>query len=690
MVAIQPVANGNGGALRAARDALAASDTELIGVAFGDEPFIDRRLPAETWATHVIAGADATLCGKRPDAVVDKGGLFFDDSGRLTCTKEWYDMTGDEQATMRAALAKGAAITNTGFSIFRREAALERLDRMWLHKGDTEYHHVDLFRLFHEDGLRTHAHVYEGGIRSGVNRWTNVLDGEEYLYARVRERLAQAGARPHPDAQITLDDDIEEFVARDGMGVGCVLAGRVHLGAGASVGPYCVLANATVTGDSHVGARSRLTDTRLHNVAIADSDCGPPVAEPIRELATVTELSSSELLNSVVSGGVRATNVRADATVLPANWTVDGATLGIRRDPALGMPYADTPPLWEFVPEDYLPGAYTFGDMRGLPDWEALRAHVSRMMREEIAPRATSSKYVRKLLMASVDTLLAAQFEGRHVTDRMTPEELWGGLYGLTGVVTGNGDPYAVDKRRDRDLALTLADDLGAASRDWPELLRLDVAANLIDLTSVRMLERMRSHPGFLAESLAEAGSITPAIDSTRRFMERLTEGNPSRVLWLTDNDGETVFDLHVVRRLLDEGHVVVVAAKSAAASNDATRGDVLAAARGIGLDIGAEPRLSVIASGSTTVGTNLFWATPEFVHALRECDVVISKGQGNWYTTRGLRKDTFCMLMSKGMTAEKTTGIVAPRETPLAGLIVAHVSRDAVWSGSLRELAVT
>ncbi|MBT7099119.1 NTP transferase domain-containing protein, partial [Candidatus Poribacteria bacterium] len=432
-VAVQPVANGTGGALRAARDALAGSDAELIGVAFGDEPFIDRRLPAGTWASHVVAGADATLCGKRPDAVIDKGGLFFDDAGRLACTKEWYDMTDEEQASMHAALADGAAITNTGFSIFQREAVLERLDRMWLHKGETEYHHVDLFRLFHDDGLRTQAHIYEGEIRSGVNRWTNVLDGEEYLYARVRERLAQAGCRPHPNAQITLDEDIEELVGRDGIGVGCVLAGRVHLGTGVSVGPYCVLDNATVTGDTRVGARARLADTRLHNVAIADADCSPPVAEPIRELATVTELSSSELRNTLVSEGVRASNVRADGTVLPANWTTDGATLGIRRDPSLGMPYGDAPPLWEFVPEEYLPGAYTFGDMRGLPDWEALRAHVSRMMREEIAPRATSSEHVRKLLLANVDALLAAQFEGRHLTGRMTPEELWGVLYELAG-----------------------------------------------------------------------------------------------------------------------------------------------------------------------------------------------------------------------------------------------------------------
>ena len=666
------------------------SDAEFVAVAFGDEPFIDARLPAETWASHVIAAADATLCGKRPDAVVDKGGLFFDGDGRLMCTKEWYDMTPEEQGRMRAALVGREAITNTGFSLFRREAALERLDRLWLHKGDTELHHVDLFKLFYDDGLHTHAHVYEGEIRSGVNRWTNVLDGEAYLYERTRQRLAMAGLRVHSDARITLDEDVEAFVARGAVEGGSLLSGRVHIGRGVTVGPYCVVDNSTVTGDSDVGARTRLTDTRAHNVRIAPSDCYPPVAAPIRELATVTELTRCDVRDLLVGQGVHAANTRANGTVLPPNWPVEHATLGIRRDPSLGMPHAGTPALWEFVPEHYRPGAYTFGDMRGAPDWERLREHVQGMMREQIAPRATSSEAVRAMLLDSVDDLLAAQFEGVHVTDGMTPEELWGVLYELTSAITGSLDPYVADKRRDRALAAELADDLSVASRDWPDLLRFDVAANLIDLTSVRMLARMREQPDFLAESLATAGSVLPAIDSTARFLERLTEGDRRHVLWLTDNDGETVFDLHIVRRLLDEGHTVTVAGKSAAASNDATRHDLLATARDVGLDIVAEPRLSVIASGSATVGTNLFWSTPEFVHALRESEVVISKGQGNWYTTQGLRKDTFYLLMSKGMTAEKTTGVVAPRETPMDGLIVGYVPDDSQWSGTLREFAVT
>ena len=100
--------------------------------------------------------------------------------------------------------------------------------------------------------------------------------------------------------------------------------------------------------------------------------------------------------------------------------------------------------------------------------------------------------------------------------------------------------------------------------------------------------------------------------------------------------------------------------------------------------------RFRIIGSGSRTAGTNLHDVTPEFLHALRECDCVVSKGQGNWYTTQHLRRDTFYLLLSKGMTAERTTGIVAPDSQTVGGLIVAYVPRDATWDGQLRDFAVT
>ena len=104
---------GTGAALRVALPAVAESDAECIGVAFGDEPFLNHAIFVGTLMSHFTAGADVTLCGKMPDTVVDKGGLFFDSEGKFIGTKEWYDMTGAEKETMWRRLERGEAYTNT-------------------------------------------------------------------------------------------------------------------------------------------------------------------------------------------------------------------------------------------------------------------------------------------------------------------------------------------------------------------------------------------------------------------------------------------------------------------------------------------------------------------------------------------------------------------------------------------------
>ena len=179
---------GTGAALRVALPAVAESDTECIGVAFGDEPFLNQAIFVGTLLSHFTAGADVTLCGKIPDTVVDKGGLFFDEGGRFIGTKEWYDMTDAEKETMRQRWERGEAYTNTGITLIRRDAAIARIDRFTPHGDKAELHHVDLIRHCYEDGLKTNAYIHRGEIISGVNRWSNVLAGEEHLFADDQEK----------------------------------------------------------------------------------------------------------------------------------------------------------------------------------------------------------------------------------------------------------------------------------------------------------------------------------------------------------------------------------------------------------------------------------------------------------------------------------------------------------------------
>ena len=93
-----------------------------------------------------------------------------------------------------------------------------------------------------------------------------------------------------------------------------------------------------------------------------------------------------------------------------------------------------------------------------------------------------------------------------------------------------------------------------------------------------------------------------------------------------------------------------------------------------------------LISSGSNTVGTNLYQGTGEFANALLNADLVISKGQGNLFTTLGLKKDTFYLLLSKGVTAERLTGVIPDQNQVIDGLILAYVPGGTRLDRTLKE----
>ena len=128
-----------------------------------------------------------------------------------------------------------------------------------------------------------------------------------------------------------------------------------------------------------------------------------------------------------------------------------------------------------------------------------------------------------------------------------------------------------------------------------------------------------------------------------KRSSAKVLDGSPQQILWLADNDGEVVFDIAFVQELLKCGHSISIVGKADNASNDATLADLheivnysqfqeLQTAMREGV-------VSLMSSGAITIGTNLYQGTPEFFNALLEADLVISKGQGNFFTTPGMVK---------------------------------------------------
>ncbi len=680
---IQEEMNGTGGALQAALPTLRESDAEWVGVAFGDEPFLERAIFAQTLISHFLSGADVTLCGKIPDTVVDKGGIFFDADGKFIGTKEWYDMTAAEKAEMWQRLERGEAYTNTGITIIRKSAMLERIDRLQPHTNrNGELHHVDLIRLCYEDGLKTNAFIYRGEVMSGVNRWSNVLTGEQMLYAKTREFLAGKGVRVDSAAQITLDsEDIE-------IGTACYLIGRIHLGKGVKIGDYCRLENVSLTGATNVGDAVGLQHVTAIDSIFKSNQIPLTLGKPVSGLATVSHIINSSFDSVIVGSSVQLSDIRAHATIIPSDIRLKNQTLGV---PFAVSPLGVPSSLFsQIIPSNYRPGVFTFGEKKDLPDWENLREHVRSHSASELIPRATRNMQVQEDVCNAVNTLMDIQrANGDYLIESLTPEELWGSIFEMVKLHTGNPNPYHHDKLKARKTALDLMPEFW--SDNWLTRLKLVVAGNVIDYSSARVIQKVNANPDYFSQALRAAVETPFAIDCYELFHEKVIDAAPQQILWLADNDGEVVFDIAFILELVECGHQICIVGKADNASNDVTLEDLHditkhAQFEALQWEI-EEGMVTLISSGAKTIGTNLYNATPEFINALLDADLVISKGQGNFFTTPGWYKDTFYLLMSKGLTAERSTGVVADRNLPVDGLILAYLPSGTKRVAMLRDL---
>ena len=680
---VQEEMNGTGGALQAALPAIRESDAEWIGVAFGDEPFLERDIFAQTLLSHLLSGADVTLCGKVPETVVDKGGLFFDAEGRFMGTKEWYDMTEVEKQEMWDRWRNGEAYTNTGITITRKSALLERMDRLQPHVNrNNELHQVDLIRHCYEDGLKTHAFIYRGEVLSGVNRWSNVLSGEAASFAQTRESLAQKGVRVDPSAQITLgSEDVE-------IGTACYLIGRVHLGEKVRVGDYCRLENVTLLGATRVGDAVGLEGVSANDTTFEANPLSEPVAAPVSGLATASTIRNCTFDAVNVGSGVQLSSVVARGTVIPADIILEDRTLGV--PPAQAPPSVPTLLFDRIVPSDYNPGVFNLGEKKDLPDWEGLRNHIQSHSASELIPRATRIPELQQIMCDAVKTFLdIRRANGDYLIEPLTPEEIWGSIFEMVSLHSGNPNPYHHDKLKARQTALELLPEFW--DNDWLRRLKLVVCGNIIDYSSERVMKRLKANPDYFSEVLRAAVEAPLAIDCYETFRERVIDGTPQEIVWLVDNDGEVIFDIALVQDLVGCGHRITIVGKGDNASNDVTLADLHEMAnypqfQELQTAI-REGTVKLMSSGAKTIGTNLYHGTPEFFNALLEADLVISKGQGNFFTTPGWAKDTFYLLLSKGMIAEQSTGVVADRNLPVDGLILAYLPGGTARVATLREL---
>ncbi len=232
-------------------------DGEPTLVLYGDVPLVtEATLRA---LVEQAAGAVGVLTVKLADPT-GYGRIVRDWHGNVLKIVEQKDAHGDELAIDEV---------NTGMLVAPTPLLKRWLGRLSNDNAQREYYLTDCIALAVGDGVRV------AGVRCadadetlGVNSKDQLAIAERVMQKRIAQRLMDDGARLADPARIDVRGELtiggEVFID-----VGCVFEGRVHLEAGALIGPHNVLRDVTVGADTEVlgfcylerariGARARI------------------------------------------------------------------------------------------------------------------------------------------------------------------------------------------------------------------------------------------------------------------------------------------------------------------------------------------------------------------------------------------------------------------------------------------------
>jgi hypothetical protein len=208
-------------------------------------------------------------------------------------------------------------------------------------------------------------------------------------------------------------------------------------------------------------------------------------------------------------------------------------------------------------------------------------------------------------------------------------------IYEIAAGLTGNADPYKDLKYEQNAAALELEPELRGMVDSSPDplatALHLAAAGNIIDLG-------IQTHGSIdVRAAIQQAIQDRFAIDHSDAFRSSLSRCRD--LVYLLDNAGEIVFDKILIEELKKSTPVTAVV-KAGPMINDVMMADAE--------QVGLTKICPVIDNGGAFIGSPLDLAPESFKQRLRQADMVVGKGQGNYETLEQFDADMFLILKAK------------------------------------------
>lgn len=210
------------------------------------------------------------------------------------------------------------------------------------------------------------------------------------------------------------------------------------------------------------------------------------------------------------------------------------------------------------------------------------------------------------------------------------PTEIAHVVHGIVKRVADNTDPYKEVKKKSNEKALELYPKLKKMVQNSDNRLltavKLAIAGNIIDYGPSSKFDINKTIEEVLSQNLE--------INDFEKFEQMLSKAK--NIIYLGDNAGEIVFDRVLLEEMPDKKITFFVRAEPIL--NDATIDE----AREVGIDKLADiMKISVDHEGMDR-------NSEEFINFLREVDMVISKGQGNYEALSDRKAGVFFLLKVK------------------------------------------